>query len=374
MNQAEEKKVKAIRRIGWVAGLVLMLILALAGIEPGMSAFRQAAGMQNLLQAGENLTSEEINNPFICLRDGETSTRALVGAGNISDEYLRGAGLCLAGEREAGMAVLKESEGESNAAVQYAAGLSATDPQAGADALAGMDLQSEALAALLIDLTGQAGIDPYPALRLLAQVANEQPRTWSLWLKGSSQLEEASEWREALAWLEEGLAIAPKEARSSLYLRIGRLYETQAEIRDFPVALEFINLALENDGWIYPADEASAHMYRGEVYRSLKDEFTTEQAMAEFQTALEMQPDHYWALLSLGHVYLYDLKDTGQAESYYRQALEVNEQIANAYLHLGDVYRERGDMEAAAAWYQMALERQPDWQAALDRLAEMEGK
>jgi hypothetical protein len=51
----------------------------------------------------------------------------------LSDAYLSGVGLCLAGKQEAGMAVLKEAEGEANSEVQYAAGLYANDPQAGAN-------------------------------------------------------------------------------------------------------------------------------------------------------------------------------------------------------------------------------------------------
>jgi tetratricopeptide (TPR) repeat protein len=196
----------------------------------------------------------------------------------------------------------------------------------------------------------------------------------NLWLQGFSKLNGVDQWQAALNWLEDGSVIAPKEVRSSLHMRIGRLYQTQSDIQDYPLALEYFNQALEGDSWIYPYDEASTHMFRGEVYRSLKDEFTAEQALAEFRYALELQPESYWALLNIGHVYLYELMDVDQAEIYYQQALSANEQIPNVYLYLGDVYRERGDNAAAAAWYRQALERQPDWQAALDRLASVEEK
>jgi len=116
------------------------------------------------------------------------------------------------------------------------------------------------------------------------------------------------------------------------------------------------------------------HIYRGEVYCSLKDKYSPEQALGEFQRALEVQPGNYWALLSIGNVYLYDLKELEQAESYYRQAMAINEKYPNAYYSIGEVYRQRGDKMTAIEWYQQALERQPNWQAAIDRLNELEGK
>jgi tetratricopeptide (TPR) repeat protein len=109
------------------------------------------------------------------------------------------------------------------------------------------------------------------------------------------------------------------------------------------------------------------------VYRVLKEEYGAEMAMAEFQKALDRQVDNYSALLDMGLVYLSDLKDTDQAEAYFRQALTANDQSPYAYLYIGDVYRERGDKGSAIEWYQQALEHKPDWQTAVDRLKAIEG-
>jgi len=292
----------------------------------------------------------------------------------LDDEYLRGVGLCLAGKNEAGLAELKEADGHANAEVQYAMGLSVSDPEAGVESLAGMDLADDELIAMLQKLSSQPDVEPYPALRMLAQVANTQTKTWNLWLQGSSRLETADEWQRALDWLEEGLATAPAEVRGSLYVRVGRIWQTRAEPRDSQAALAAYNQAIENGGWLTPGDEVNVHIYRGEVYRSLKDIYSPNQALKEFQRALELQPGNYWALLSIGNVYLYDLKELEQAESYYRQAMAINEKYPNAYYSIGEVYRQRGDKMTAIEWYQQALERQPNWQAAIDRLNELEGK
>ena len=357
-----------------MACLILGGVLALGGWRAGGGAFRQAMGVRGLQRAGAGLSSEELTNPFVCLREGGNSDLALEALTNLSDEYLLGVGLCMAGENEAGLAALEEADGHANAEVQYAAGLSAVDSQAGVEALARMDLADDELVAVLQKLSTQADVEPYPALRLLAQVANDQPMTWWLWLQGSSRLEAADEWQVAVEWLEEGLAMAPAEVQGSLHMREGRIWQTQADPRDYQAALAAYNQAIEKGGWLSPSDEANIHIYRGEVYRSLKDEFNPAQAIEEFQRALELQPGSYWALLSIGHVYLYDLKELDQAETYYRQAMATNEKNPNAYFYIGEVYLVRGDKEAAAEWYRMALERQPDWQPALDRLKGLEGK
>lgn len=362
------------RRAGWVACLILGGVIALGGWRAGGETFRQAMGVRGLLQAGAGIPSDGSANPFVCLREGGVSELAMEALAKLDDEYLRGVGLCVAGKNEAGLAELKEADGHANAEVQYAAGSSVSNPEAGVESLAGVDLAKDDLVAVLQKLSSQPNVEPYPALRMLAQVAKSQPRTWNLWLQGSSRLEMANEWQRALDWLEEGLAIAPAEVRGSLYLREGRIWQTRAEPRDAQAALAAYNQAIEKGGWLTAGDEANVHIYRGEVYRSLKDEYSPEQALEEFQWALELQPGNYWALLSIGNVYLYDLEELEQAESYYRQAMAINEKYPNAYYSIGEVYRQRGDKMTAIKWYQQALERQPNWQAAIDRLNELEGK
>ena len=363
-----------IRRIGWVGCLILISVLTIAGVKPGMAAFRQAMGVRGLLQASVDLSNDELANPFVCMRDTVNSAQVQVALENISDGYLRGVGLCMAGEGEAGLAALREAGGQSNAEVQYAAGLSTKDSQAGVDALARLDITDDELIGALQTLSTQPGIQPYPALRALAKRANTQPLTWRLWLDRSSRLEAINDWLAALDWIEEGMSIAPPEVRSSLYLRAGRIYQTQSVPRDYPAALAAYNQAIQQDGWLDPNEEAYAHIYRGEIYRSLKDEFSPEQALAEFFQALELQPGSYWALMSIGHVYLYDLKELDGAESYYRQALETDVQAPYAYYYLGEVYLARGDKGTAVEWINKALQRQPNWQPALERLKALEGQ
>ena len=102
-------------------------MLIIAGVKPGMAAFKQALGVRRLLQAEADLPGEEFANPFICFRESGDKTLAAKALMMLRDDYLRGAGACIAGERDAGIAFLLAAGDHSNADVQYAVGLSADD-------------------------------------------------------------------------------------------------------------------------------------------------------------------------------------------------------------------------------------------------------
>lgn len=358
-------------RLGWLAVLVLIAGLAVTSLKPVSQAVRQALGVSRLLQAGASLSAEQLADPFVCLRGAGDPVLARQALPNLDDAYLQGVALCLAGEHEAGLAALQAAGAHSSAQVQQAAGTAALDAQSRVDTLVGLGLPDDELVAVLQKLSSMPEVEPYPALRALAQVANDRAETWQLWLRGADRLLGNKDPQAAMEWMQEGLSLAPLAVQGSLYQRLGRIVQTWPSSPDYPAALEDYNAALRGGGWIYPGDEANTHLFRGEVYRVLKDEFSPEQALQEFRTALNMRPGYYWALLSLGHVYLYDLKDLDQAEDYYQQALAQDGQQPNAYYYLGEVSMARGDNDAAMAWYRQALEKKPDWQAAIDRLSQL---
>ncbi len=357
------------RRVGWVACLVLASGLVFSNSGAIASAINQARSVRALLSAGEEVTAQELANPFVCLRDATHSSQATAAMKSISDPYLRGVSLCMAGETESGLAVLQQAG--SNGRLQVAAGLGVTDAQAGLAALQELGLSDSELGSILLKLIDTQEIDPYALTRQLARVAGTQPATWVRWLQLYSDLNKAGKWQEGLAWLAEGLLDAPQNVRSSLMIRVGSIYQYKLDPRDPLAALDYYNQALEIDGWLYPSDEAAAHQYRGEVYRTLKDRYSMQQALQEFERALQILPGSYWALLDLGDVYLKEGNDIDQAEAYYRQAISSDDQSPYAYYYLGGLYQKRGDSQSAAEWYRKALEKQPGFQPALDRLSEL---
>ena len=160
--------------------LVLVLLLAIGGMRPGIEAVRQAVGVRGLLQAGGDIRVEEPNNPFICLRKAGNSEQARSALVNIKDVYLRGVGLCMAGEDEAGVEEFIKAGSHSNAEVQYSAGISTDDAQTRVDRIVKLGLGENVLVGVMNNLGSQAGIEPYPALRILGHNANEKSETWCL--------------------------------------------------------------------------------------------------------------------------------------------------------------------------------------------------
>lgn len=72
-----------------------------------------------------------------------------------------------------------------------------------------------------------------------------------------------------------------------------------------------------------------------------------EQAEKAFIQALELDPEHYPSLISLGRLYSLDLGKIHQAEKLLRQALEVSPDNLEGRFVLGMVYALQGEKQAA---------------------------
>jgi tetratricopeptide (TPR) repeat protein len=86
----------------------------------------------------------------------------------------------------------------------------------------------------------------------------------------------------------------------------------------------------------------------------------TEEAIAEYQKALEISPDHAKAHYSLG-LALAARQRFGEAIIHYRQAVAVKPDFADAYYNLGIALAKCGRTEEAIAEYETALEISPDY-------------
>lgn len=362
------------RQLAWLASLTILAGLVVGAWKPMRDAVQQAEGMRTLLLSGEEISKQDLKNPFVCLRDTGDVNMNQASLEKIGDVYLRSVGLCMAGKREEGISQLKQAGGHANADVQYAAAISQFDQDQGLDIFEAANLDQKQKEAALVDLVSIEGIDSKPILRELVHLAGDQQSTWSLWLNEWWRLVEANEWETARAWLEEGQTLIPEKYRSSLFLRIGRTYQMYAEVNNYERSIKNYDEAIKLDQWLYSEDEASAHLYRGEVYRILSENYTTEQVINEFKIALMNRPGSFWALLDLGHVYLYDLQDITNAEEFYRQALTKNPESPYAYFYLGEVFRSKGDNLAAIDWYRQALVKLPGWQPAVEKINSLEGK
>ena len=61
-------------------------------------------------------------------------------------------------------------------------------------------------------------------------------------------------------------------------------------------------------------------------------------------------------------------KDAVAAETEIRQAIELASQNKWGYYHLGEIYRQEGRVDEARAMYERALEINPQFAAARERL------
>lgn len=116
-------------------------------------------------------------------------------------------------------------------------------------------------------------------------------------------------------------------------------------------AIFFYNMAIDND-----SKYADAYHRRGVVYYNMKN---TAKANTDFAKALQLNPKHEGALMSIGQMN-YDQKDYTSAITNFTSVIEINPGNAGAYMKRGDAYFITSDYNSAAADYMKTVELKPD--------------
>ena len=105
---------------------------------------------------------------------------------------------------------------------------------------------------------------------------------------------------------------------------------------------------------------ASAYVDRGNSYR---EQEKYDEAIADYTTAIEIDPDYAWAYNNRGVAYdnqgKYDL-----AIADYTTAIELDPDHKEAYYNRGNAYRKQGKYDLAIADYTKAIEIDPDYKEA----------
>lgn len=83
-----------------------------------------------------------------------------------------------------------------------------------------------------------------------------------------------------------------------------------------------------------------------------------EDALADYDKAIEMKRDSAVAYLNRGRTY-YSLESLDRALADYDKALQIDPKQSMAYYHRGVFYEKKGNRELAAADYQKAIEADP---------------
>jgi tetratricopeptide (TPR) repeat protein len=105
-----------------------------------------------------------------------------------------------------------------------------------------------------------------------------------------------------------------------------------------------------------PTPSASEHLNRGADYA---DQGQLDQAIAEYQEAIRLDPDYAEAHYNLGLAYHKQGKlDDAIAE--YKEAIRIDPSMADAHVNLGVAYADQGKLDEAIAAYREALRINPD--------------
>jgi len=93
-----------------------------------------------------------------------------------------------------------------------------------------------------------------------------------------------------------------------------------------------------------------------------------DEAIAQYQQALQINPHYAEACYNLGNAFR-QVGRMNEAIAYYQKALQIKPDYAEACYDLGNTFREMGKLEEAITDYQKALQIHPDYVEALNNLA-----
>jgi protein O-mannosyl-transferase len=116
-------------------------------------------------------------------------------------------------------------------------------------------------------------------------------------------------------------------------------------------------LACTSDSVIARGNLGNALLQRGDV----------DQAIFQYQAALQIKPDDAVACYNLGNAML-QKGSADEAIAYYQKALEIKPDYAMAHYNLGNVLLQTGSADEAIAHYQKALEFNPGFVEAQNNL------
>jgi len=123
--------------------------------------------------------------------------------------------------------------------------------------------------------------------------------------------------------------------------------------------------ALWKDDYLLWADALSKSPEKPRVYNNLgmacERRGLYEEAMRYYKRAIELKPDYANAHVNLGNMYMIKDGRLKEAEEEYRTALKIQPDYAVAYFNLGLLYMATGDKEMARYFFTKAIESDPEY-------------
>lgn len=138
--------------------------------------------------------------------------------------------------------------------------------------------------------------------------------------------------------------------------QICRIYVAQQP----PYALDYLRKAQKQ----FPEQPNS----RYELALFLQSHGYPDEALLHYDTLLMQQPDNYIVLYNIAYVNFVYLERNDVALEYFNKVLDLNPDYLDAYFNKGRVLEQMGDYVKAMEIYKEVLNRQPNYQLAIDGL------
>lgn len=147
---------------------------------------------------------------------------------------------------------------------------------------------------------------------------------------------------------------------SSIFYRLGLIYQWRLDAPRTTEAQEAYATALEKDQFQLSSEEADTHYHLGEILEHTN--LDLEASISSYRQAISIDPKHYWAHLRLGNATYQLAGDLELATKSIDEALSFwpDEQSKKwPYRILGDIYQQEGLIEEAKTAYRAAIRHDP---------------
>lgn len=210
--------------------------------------------------------------------------------------------------------------------------------------------------------------DTHEAQRWYDFAVRYAPNSGDAWYYLGIILQEQGKLRPAEVAYSRGL-------EASDLVEIGRsdLYFGRADVRrlqrNFLEAQEDYEAALTHNQFSFVHTKAHTLDKLASIYLR---EARYDAAMPLLQEAITLAPSFDWPYFRLGTTYYHCCHDVERALQFLNQGIAANPNNPWGHLLSGDIYLMEGDRTTARTLYEKALEVDPDWHIAKERIAEMD--
>ncbi len=158
--------------------------------------------------------------------------------------------------------------------------------------------------------------------------------------------------------VEQYFGFADKLAKANPTNAIAVYFLADANLRkeNYDAAIDGFTKAIELNQML-----TVAYYQRGNTYeRALKN---NSNAIADYKSAIQINPRFARAYLNLGNVF-HDRGDLDKALGFYGDAIKADSQYSQAFFNRGNIYFEQGEHDKSILEYDQAIQIRPIWAEA----------